>query len=321
MGPKLSRLALPGVDVLVVDVTPDFYEIPYIVSYILVPPEGPLVVVDPGPRNPGCRLITEALDGYKERQVIIFVTHVHIDHGGAAGCLAAQLPGRITAIYVHPRGAPHLVDPARLWEASRRYLGWIAEGYGEPQPAPSQLVKPTRDTETVEIGKNIRAKILHTPGHASHHQSILVETAGGGGYKILFPGDSAGMAHPAVDAIAPTTPPPFRLDMYIESLRRQIRENPSLVAYTHTGLGEPVLLGRHLQQVEKWWSVAEKLVASSGGDPPGPEEMLEEVARIDDYTRRFLELASASKALYEALKHSAEGFLDYAMRRVAPGNR
>jgi hypothetical protein len=122
------------------------------------------------------------------------------------------------------------------------------------------------------------------------------------------------MTHPAVDAVAPTTPPPFRLELYLESLRRQIRASPGLVAYTHVGPGEPSLLERHLRQVERWADVAASL--SGAGDPPEPRRFLDYVARVDEDTRRFLEFAEArSRALLEALLHSAMGFIDYMARR------
>jgi glyoxylase-like metal-dependent hydrolase (beta-lactamase superfamily II) len=311
------RLRLPGGQLLyLVDTTPDFYRIPYIVSYILDPGPGePLVVVDSGPRRPGAERLAAVLEslGADRRGVVVYVTHVHIDHGGAAGTLARRLGGSLLRVYAHPRGAPHLVDPEKLWRASRSFLGWIAEGYGEPEPLPEELVSATRDSEAHRYG-GTTVRVLHTPGHASHHQSIVAEA---GGEKILFPGDSASIAHPAVDAVAPTTPPPLRLDMYRESLRRQIAEKPSLVCYTHTGPGQPQLLERHLAQLDVWEREALRLVEEKRGGDPGPDELLARVAAFDTDTLALLELASReSPALLEALRHSAMGFLEAAQRAL-----
>jgi len=302
----VSRLRLGGLEILAVNVTPPFYNVTYISSYV-IRAGGTAVVVDPGPLNPGCERLAALLE--PEREIALYVTHVHIDHGGSAGCLAQRLGARVSRVYVHPRGAPHMADPGRLWAAARRFLGWIAEGYGQPKPVPPHLVSATSDGEAHHY-EGYTVKVLHTPGHASHHQSIVVEAAGS---RILFPGDSAGMIHPAVDAVAPTTPPPFRLDMYLESLRRQMSEEPSLVAYTHAGPGEPNLLERHLAQVKAWAGAAESL--ATAGDPPPPSRLLDAVAAVDEDTRRFLDFASAtSPPLLEALKHSAMGFIDYFLR-------
>lgn len=309
----LSRIRAAGLEMLIVDVTPEFYEVPYISSYILADrARGEALVVDPGPARPGCEKLAEVLDTLGSRKVTIYVTHVHIDHAGSVGCLAERLSDRLVRVYAHPRAVPHLADPSKLWKAARSFLGWIAEGYGEPTPTPRELVEATSNGETHDYGW-VRVEVLHTPGHASHHQSLLVSPAEDRS-RVLFPGDSAGMTHPAVDAVAPTTPPPFRLELYVESLRRQIRASPSLVAYTHVGPGEPSLLERHLRQVERWAAVAASL--SEAGDPPEPRRFLDAVAQVDEDTRRFLEFAEAkSRALLEALLHSAMGFIDYIARR------
>lgn len=300
-------------ELVAVDVTPGFYRVPYIVSYLVHAPGAPLIVVDPGPSATGCSRVLDWVERLGADRVVVYITHVHIDHAGAVGCLARSLGGRLLRVYAHPRAVPHLENPSRLWRASRSFLGWIAEGYGEPLPVPPRLLEATADGARHSLGPVV-IHVLHTPGHASHHQSIVLET---GSVRVLFPGDSAGMAHPAVDAVAPTTPPPFRYNMYRESLLRQARAEPGLVAYTHTGLGEPSLLHRHLRQAETWWRAALEL-AEAAPDPP-PERLLEKAAERDEDTRRFLDYASAnSPALYEALRHSAMGFLLHAAETRRP---
>ena len=323
LGAEAATLSIGTAKLYYLDVTPGFYGIPYIVAYVLDPgaPQ-PLVLVDPGPRNPAAeklRALLEAL-GAPRREVVAYATHVHIDHAGSLGSLAKSLGGSLARVYTHPRGAPHLVDPGKLWSASRAYLGWIAEGYGAPEPLPEETVKPTADGEAHRYGP-LRVTVLHTPGHASHHQSIHVEAEGAGDPTVLFPGDSAGMAHPAADAVAPTTPPPFRLDMYLESLRRQIALHPSLVAYTHTGPAAPQCLERHLRQVERWRSYFQGLGARVCS-PSSPEEHLERLRGIDEELDRFIEYAaSKSKALLAAILHSIDGFLDYHRRLAGCGNQ
>jgi len=321
LGADAASIRLGAARLYYLDVTPDFYRIPYIVAYVLDPgPQAPLVLVDPGPRNPAAerlRGLLEAL-GAPRREAVAYVTHVHIDHAGSLGSLARSLGGSLARVYAHPRGAPHLADPRRLWSASRAYLGWIAEGYGAPEPLPGEAVKATADGEARSYGP-VRVTVLHTPGHASHHQSIAARIAGGGDPLVLFPGDSAGMAHPAADAVAPTTPPPFKLDMYLDSLRRQIALHPSLVAYTHTGPAAPSCLERHLAQVERWRNYFQELGPRVCEDA-GLEEHLESLRARDEELDRFITYAaSKSKALLAALLHSVDGFLDYHRRLAGCG--
>ena len=292
-----------------VDVTPEEYRVPYIISYIVDPGEGPLLVVDPGPRC--CtEMLVEALERLEaaKRGVMVFVTHVHIDHSGAVGSLHRRLGDRLLTVHVHPRGKPHLEDTSKLWRASLDYLGEIARLYGEPLPVPGRVLHATSDGEKHRVGGAV-LEVLHTPGHASHHQSLLLHTDGA---SILFPGDSAGMTCPLADAVAPTTPPPLFLDLYVESLRRQMERKPTLVAYTHTGPAGPETLSRHMEQIPRWLRALKPL---AGEDGAPLSKALEAVRREDPETRRCLEAVEPlSRYLAAAVAHSVEGFL-WSIRR------
>jgi len=293
-------LSFSGTELYAVDTTPKEYNTPYITSYVIVPePRDPLIVVDPGPRcciKPLISLLEE-LRG-EERGIIVIVTHVHIDHAGSAGLIASKYNA---LVYVHPRGAPHLENTGKLWRASREYLGRIAEIYGEPERVPQELVKATRDGETIRLNA-LSLQILHTPGHASHHQSIIVEAS----ERVLFPGDSAGIVHPLVDAVVPTTPPPLKLDRYIESLKRQMSLKPDKIAYTHTGVSKASMLDRHMRQIMLWEDTLKEKADISVDDA------LKLLYETDPETRAFVDaIANVSKLLMEALKHSIDGFLTY----------
>ena len=298
-----ARLRLGTATLYIVDVTPTVFNMPFIGAHVVDPGEGRLLVIDPGP---GCCLskLLELLSELSaaERGVDVYLTHIHLDHGGGAWRLVAEYPG--ARVYVHPRGLRHLADPSRLWEASRDVLGELAMVYGEPRPIPREALVETRDGMTLDY-PGLRVQILHTPGHASHHQSILLEATGWGG--VLFTGDSAGMAPPSVDAVVPTTPPPFKPGLYLKSLERQAVLKPRLLALPHMGPGEAGLLERHRRQVETWMRALEE-PARRGASV---EEALRILEEVDEETRRYLDqLGGVSPPAVEMLKHSVAGFLE-----------
>ncbi|MDX6648810.1 MAG: hypothetical protein QOJ97_761, partial [Solirubrobacteraceae bacterium] len=141
--------------------------------------QGDGVLVDPGPESSVATLI-DALDGETPRAILL--THIHLDHAGATGALVRRWPG--VAVYVHERGAPHLVDPSRLLaSAGRLYRDDMARLWGEVVPVPEANVRTLSGGETVE-----GFRVQYTPGHASHHVSYLHEDSG----RALV-GDMAGV--------------------------------------------------------------------------------------------------------------------------------
>ncbi|MEB3851911.1 MAG: MBL fold metallo-hydrolase [Desulfurococcales archaeon] len=201
-----------------------------IASYVLPLPGGGAAVVDPGPAS-SADFLAGSLEQLGLRLEAVIVTHVHLDHAGAAGHLAEENPG--VKVYVHPRGAPHLADPTRLWESSRQVLGDMADVYGKPKPVPRESLVETSDGGEIPLPGGRRLVVLHTPGHASHHQSIYDPQRG-----VLFTGDSAGviLETAAGTARAPTTPPRLKPKLYLESLERMRRLEPGMVAPTHFGV-------------------------------------------------------------------------------------
>lgn len=304
MGAKLvGRSRLGDTEFLIVDVTPEGVGVEFIYSYILVSGND-VLVVETGPQS-SAKPLYEFLDKHgllSGKHVHIAVTHIHLDHSGGAGSLAEMIPG--SRIYVHPRGAKHLIDPSRLWPASRQALGWIAEVYGEPRPAPRDIVVETSDGQRIVIGDGVGVVFVHTPGHASHHQSIVVETSG---KKILFTGDSAGMYSPEAGAVVPTTPPPFRYAAYMSSLDKQVKISPDMVAYTHKGLGSPSLLVEHRRQMELWRNVIYSQLVRGIRDE---KRILEELKEVDDMTRKYIEETGMPALIETLIILSIRGFIE-----------
>ncbi len=290
--------------VVIADVTPIGEGL---ISSFIILGNDKTAVVDPGPIN-GYRKLKDKLGELGVEPDYIIPTHIHLDHGGAACRLARDYPG--SKVYVHPRGARHLVDPSKLWNASKNVLGPVADAYGEPVPCEESIILETRDGEKLDLG-GLTVEFIHTPGHASHHQSIWVPEI-----SLMLSGDSAGVILPRGEgrAYIPTTPPPFRLDFYTESIRKMMSFAPSYIGPTHYGIydGAVEYLERHLEQIQVWVYLAVRLVEKG---ETSPEAFLEEVRKIDDNAVFFLE--NENPIVQGSFIHTtAVGLMDYAVKLV-----
>ncbi len=159
----------------------------------------------------------------------VAVTHIHLDHAGAAGALVRRFPH--LEVWVHPAGAPHLADPSRLIASARRLYGGDLDALlGEPEPVPADRVRLLQDGAQIRLGSR-RLRSLDTPGHARHHLVLLDESSGD-----LFTGDAAGICLPGSRYVLPPTPPP-ELDVptWIATLERLRALRPERMLLTHFG--------------------------------------------------------------------------------------
>lgn len=160
----------------------------------------------------------------------IFVTHIHLDHAGAAGVLSRRLPW--TRVYVHPVGAPHLVDPSKLRaSASRLYGDQMESLWGTIAPVPQESLVVINDGDEIQIpGSTLR--VVETEGHAWHHHAYLDTKSG-----LLFTGDIGGVRMPGVRYVRPPTPPPeLDIDAWRASIARLRALNATGLCPTHFGL-------------------------------------------------------------------------------------
>lgn len=201
-------------------------------------------LVEVGPTSTAQTLLREAqARGVPlERVRHLIVTHIHLDHAGALGWLLQRLPHAVA--YVHPVGAPHLVDPSRLLASASRLYGEMMERlWGEVVPVPEERMRIVRDGERIEAaGRSLL--VVDTPGHARHHHAYLDEATG-----VLFAGDIAGVRMPATHYVRPPTPPP---ELDIEAWQASLAKLRALpirqLALTHFGLYDDV--ARHLDELE-----------------------------------------------------------------------
>jgi glyoxylase-like metal-dependent hydrolase (beta-lactamase superfamily II) len=224
------------------------------------------VLVDPGPES-AHRTLLEALDGPPER---ILLTHIHFDHAGATGALVRRWPD--VEVWVHERGAPHLVDPSRLVASATRIYGDDMERlWGEVVPIPERNVRVLSGGETIGPWR-----VQYTPGHASHHVSYLHEPTG-----TAFVGDVGGVRVEGGPIIPPTPPPDIDLELWHASLDTVAAWQPERLAVTHFGSYEDVdhqIASMH-EALDRWGALARQTDAQSFA-----AAMIEEMQRAPDAT-------------------------------------
>lgn len=165
----------------------------------------------------------------------VVVTHIHLDHAGGAGTLAARFPA--ATVWVHERGAPHLADPTRLVASAARVYGQerMAELFGPVDPVPRERLRAVGEGEHIRFGKR-SLEVLYTPGHASHHVALVDSETGS-----LFTGDALGIHLPDVRVLRPATPPPdIDIELSVESIRRIRDRARSVLMLSHFGPVEEV---------------------------------------------------------------------------------
>jgi glyoxylase-like metal-dependent hydrolase (beta-lactamase superfamily II) len=192
----------------------------------------------------------------------VAVTHIHLDHAGGVGDVARAFP-RAT-VYVHEKGARHLVDPERLVRSAGQVYGALLDTlYGRLEPTPAERIHVLADGETVEIGPGRHLTTVDSPGHAKHHLALHDSESG-----ILFAGDAVGVRLPDAGVLRPATPPAdFDLDQAVTSLRKFQARSPAGVALAHYGLlPEPVAMLEEAEGILRHWAEVAERAWRAGAD-------------------------------------------------------
>jgi len=163
----------------------------------------------------------------------LLLTHVHLDHAGGAGALMQELPN--ARALLHPRGAPHMIDPTKLIAGSRAVYGEerFRRMYGQLVPIAPERVRAVADGERVMLGGRT-LELIHTPGHAQHHY-VIVDQA----HASIFSGDTFGISYRALDTdqgafITPSTvPTQFDPEQHLASIDRMLTYRPESVYLMH----------------------------------------------------------------------------------------
>ena len=204
---------------------------PRVIATAVVRSPAGVALIDPGPAS--CLdTLRSALAGAGIAVAdvrALLLTHIHLDHAGAAGSLLRENPD--IAVYVHERGAPHMVDPSKLLASARRLYGDAMNNlWGPFLPVPEASVRALRGGERIEAAGRA-FDVAYTPGHASHHVSFLERDTG-----VAFVGDVAGVRTGKSLFVMPPTPPPdVDVEAWTESVTLVRRWRPSTLLVTHFG--------------------------------------------------------------------------------------
>jgi glyoxylase-like metal-dependent hydrolase (beta-lactamase superfamily II) len=201
-------------------------------------------IVDPGPESTLDTLLAELGDFVPAK---VLLTHIHLDHAGAAGALARRWPD--VEVWVHERGARHMLDPSRLMASAARIYGDDMERlWGDMAPVPEANLRVLSGGERIGPWR-----VEYTPGHASHHVSFLHEPTG-----TALVGDVAGVRIAGGPILPPTPPPDVDLEGWHASLRTVTGWDPERIAITHYGTWED--FGAHVEamheQLDRWAEVS-----------------------------------------------------------------
>lgn len=245
-----------------------------IAAYILEDADG-LAVVDPGPGStlPTLLRALERLGRAPAEIGRILLTHVHLDHAGAAGALARIALS--ATIHVHPRGAAHLADPARLLSSARRiYAERMDALWGTMEPVPAERLRVLEDGDRVRVGARTLVAV-DSPGHASHHHAYHEPDAG-----LLFGGDVTGIRLGGARYVRPPTPPPdVDVPRWLESLERIRGLRPGRILPTHFGGSTDAAW--HLEDLAarlRTWTAWARARLAAGDDLPALAAALERMA-------------------------------------------
>ena len=237
---------------------------PQVVATAVLAGADKVALIDPGPTSTLDTLNEQlALGGFTLSDVdAILLTHIHLDHAGACGTIVRQHPH--IPVYVHERGARHLVNPEKLLASATRLYGSRMDTlWGAFEPVPETSIRVLAGGETVTAGGHT-LQTAYTPGHASHHIAYYDATS-----RIAFVGDVAGVSLPPAHVIVPPTPPPdVDIEAWEQSIEKVLAWQPEALFLTHFGVkSNPAI---HLQELAErlryWARLVKDLMASESSE-------------------------------------------------------
>jgi len=282
-----------------------FYGVEGVIASVILHGPGGVAIIDPGPSStlPALRAGLDRAGIALADVRAILLTHIHLDHAGAAGTLVRENPA--LRVYVHETGAPHMVDPAKLVASATRLWGDEMDRlWGDMRPVPAGNLVTLRGGERLTAGGR-DLDVAYTPGHASHHVSYFSADTG-----IAFVGDTAGVRLQAGRFIVPPTPPPdIDLDAWRDSVARISAWHPETLFLTHFGPFAPV--AAHLTELADHLEHTSGLVKVSLARP-GTDEDRE--AWFTDEIRRELRWRMTES---DAQAYEVAGRFDLSWRGLA----
>jgi len=275
----------------------------FIAAYVLK--EDKIAVVETGPTSSIPNLLAglQEIGIQNEAVNYVMVSHIHMDHAGGAGTLLQKLPN--AKLLLHKRGAPHMVNPEKLWLYSRMALHEIVDLYGSIRSVPENRIIIPEDGMVIDLGERVKLQVIETLGHASHHQSFYEKES-----RTLFLGDAGGIYLQKLDTIIPTTPPPLHLEMKLSSLEKLIKLEPKLLCYTHFGHANNAIsrLQAYVKQLKLW----AKIVSESTERRDDLETIYSKIMEQDPSMKKAEEFIKKHIMLRQSVvMQSVQGFIQY----------
>jgi glyoxylase-like metal-dependent hydrolase (beta-lactamase superfamily II) len=276
---------------------------PRVIASAILPGSDGVTLIDPGPTS--CLPALEA--GLKNRGLTLrdvrtlLLTHIHLDHAGSAGTIVERVPQ--ARVYVHERGAPHMIDPAKLLASATRLYGDQMDSlWGAFVAVPAANVIVLKGGERLELGGRA-IKVAYTPGHAKHHVSYLDEHDG-----MAYVGDTAGVRVSGDYLIAPTPPPDIDIEAWQQSLDVIDAWQPVSLFLTHFGPISPARahLARFRNVVTAAADTARQMLEAGGSEEElakrFAEKMRQDVRKsLPERDARAAELAAPFDQLWQGL--------------------
>jgi glyoxylase-like metal-dependent hydrolase (beta-lactamase superfamily II) len=277
-----------------------------IIATAIIQGSSGVALVDPGPSttldNLRAALKAKGIAIADVRHLLL--THIHLDHAGSTGSLVKENPA--IDVFVHERGAPHMIDPSKLLaSASRLYGDDMERLWGDFLAVPAARVKAVKGGERIAAGGR-ELDVAYTPGHAWHHVSYFDASS-----RVAFVGDTAGIRRGASAYVMPPTPPPdIELDAWRASADRILAWNPDTLFLTHFGPFHGAR--RHFQELmdrlQSWSTIVRRLVADASLDEADRERQFVDAA--------MLELGQVVGE-QEAEMYSRAGRIDYSWQGLS----
>jgi glyoxylase-like metal-dependent hydrolase (beta-lactamase superfamily II) len=217
------------------------------------------VLIDPGPGSTLTNL-RDQLAVHRLRVAdlnAILLTHIHLDHAGATGALVQENPA--LPVYVHTRGAAHMIDPAKLMDSAGRLYGQeMQKLFGDFLPVPETNLRVLQGGETLPLGQQ-ELRVLYTPGHASHHVTYFDPAE-----RVAYVGDTAGICIEGHPFILPATPPPdISLELWAASLEAIAQLRPRRLFLTHFGYSDQPErhLNKYRERLQHWGALSAEILS------------------------------------------------------------
>ncbi len=262
---------------------------PRVIATAVVQSAAGAALIDPGPTS--ClETLRAALAGAGIAIAdvrTLLLTHIHLDHAGATGSLLRENPD--ITVYVHERGAPHMIDPSKLLaSAARLYGDEMDELWGAFLPVPEANVRALAGGERIAAADR-KFEVAYTPGHASHHVSFLDRDSG-----IAFVGDVAGVRTGRELFVLPPTPPPdIDVEVWAQSIElvRQWRAPTLFVTHFGTHEDPDVHLDAMQTHLTTMTDIARECITAGGG---ASDQQSRFVNEMRGYIEQHLPAAEAS---------------------------